>query len=110
MDMQRLDGNLPNMLCNYARYNAKVMTQFMPVSTRFVSMLRNPLDHFVSVFEQLNIGKRFLEMKPEKSLRTFVLNAKVFLKQAIRKGQFYVSRFLHMYLISSLVHACNVHQ
>ncbi|XP_028394032.1 galactose-3-O-sulfotransferase 2-like [Dendronephthya gigantea] len=90
MDMRRLEGYLPNVLCNYARYNAKVMTKFMPLSTQFVSMLRNPVDYFATVFSQLDIAKR-MEIEGEKPFDKFVLNIKRFLVQTKQKRRFFDS-------------------
>lgn len=90
MDMQRLEGNLPNVLCNHARYSGDVMAKFMPLNTHFVSMLKEPVDYFATVFEHLNIAKR-MEIDHHKPFEAFALDTKGFLKQAIRKKRFFVS-------------------
>ena len=91
LDLKRLEGNLPNVLCNHARYDAAVMTEFMPLSTHFVSMLRNPMDYFVTVFEELDVQTR-MEMDHQNPIEAFALNTKKFLKDAIRKKRFFVSK------------------
>ena len=89
--MKRLEGNLPNVLCNYARYDATVMTEFMPLSSHFVSMLRNPMDYFATVFEQLDVRTR-MEIDGQNPIEAFALNTRKFLKQAIHKKRFFVSK------------------
>ncbi|CAB4021837.1 galactose-3-O-sulfotransferase 2-like [Paramuricea clavata] len=90
LDMQRLEGNLPNVLCNHARYSGDVMAKFMPLNTHFVSMLREPVDYFATVFERLDIAKR-MEIDHHKPFEAFALDTKGFLKQAIRKKRFFDS-------------------
>ena len=91
MDMQRLEGNLPNVLCNHARYNADVMAKFMPLNTHFVSMLRNPMDYFATIFKQLDITKR-MGIDGPNAFEEFALDTKRFLKRAIQKKRFIVSK------------------
>lgn len=91
MDMRRLAGDLPNVLCNHARYNNDVMTKFMPMNTHFLSILRDPVDHFHAVFSELDIARR-LEIDSKKPFETFARDTGKFLKNAIENKRFFVSK------------------
>ena len=88
--MKRLEGNLPNVLCNHARYEANVMGKFMPLNTQFVSMLRNPVDYFVTVFEELDVRKK-MAINHQNPFEIFAKETKRYLKDAIRRREFFVS-------------------
>ena len=67
----------PNILCNHARYNKITMNWLFPKeTTRYITMLREPTQHFESVFNFFHLGKRFLALGNVSSpLETFLQNA-----------------------------------
>ena len=91
MDMRRLRGNLPQVLCNHARYNPDVMGKFMQFNTHYVTILRNPVHHFMTVFKKLDISERMHTTVSLNPLETFVLNPKRYLNEAIQQKRFFVS-------------------
>ena len=77
-------GRAPNILCNHARYNKVPMNWLFPKeTTRYITLLREPTQHFESVFNFFRLEKRFLGLRNVKSpLQTFLQNATFYLKQA----------------------------
>ena len=56
----RLFGKVPNILCSHARFNKKPMNWlFPPEASKYITILRNPLDNFESVFNFAHLGKSF---------------------------------------------------
>ena len=73
-------GRSPNILCNHARYNKVPMNWLFPKeTTRYITMLREPTQHFESVFNFFHLGKRFLALPTHNvstpPLETFLQNA-----------------------------------
>ena len=91
MDIRRLRGHLPNVLSNHARYNADVMEYFMPDATHYVTILRNPIDYFATLYEKLDIAKRMVKGEMPNSFEDFVVNIKKYLQNAIKQKRFSVS-------------------
>lgn len=46
----------PNMLCSHARYNREVLERVMPNDTVYVTILREPVEHFESTFSYMAFG------------------------------------------------------
>ena len=54
----------PNILCNHARYNKLPMNWLFPKeTTQYITMLREPTQHFESVFNFFHLEKRFLKLR-----------------------------------------------
>ncbi|XP_068713855.1 galactosylceramide sulfotransferase-like [Montipora foliosa] len=43
----------PNILCSHARYNREVLERIMPNDTVYVTILRDPVEHFESTFSYM---------------------------------------------------------
>ena len=52
-----LNGTAPNILCNHARYNRKVMDVVMPNDTIYITILRDPVTQFESTFSYMTLDK-----------------------------------------------------
>eukprot|EP00794_Sanderia_malayensis_P006339 gene6339-7065_t len=52
-----LNGSTPNILCNHARYNKKIMNQLMPNDTLYLTILRDPVTQFESTFSYMTLDK-----------------------------------------------------
>ena len=76
-------GRAPNILCNHARYNKVPMNWLFPKeTTRYITLLREPTQHFESIFNFFQLGKRFLGLRNNASpLQTFLRNATFYLQQ-----------------------------
>lgn len=46
----------PNMLCSHARYNRAVLERVMPNDTVYVTILRDPVNHFESTFSYMEFS------------------------------------------------------
>ena len=50
----------PNILCSHTRFNKKPMNWlFPPESSKYVTILRNPVDHFEFSFNYYQLGRTF---------------------------------------------------
>ncbi|KAL9975295.1 hypothetical protein ACROYT_G012447 [Oculina patagonica] len=87
-------GRAPNILCNHARYNRIPMNWLFPKeTTRYITLLREPTQHFESIFNFFRLEKRFLGLRNVLSqqqqqqqqhppLQAFLQNATFYLQQA----------------------------
>ena len=56
----RFFAKQPNILCSHARFNKKPMNWLFPKATsKYLTILRNPVDNFESVFNFAHLGKAF---------------------------------------------------
>ncbi|XP_046573469.1 galactose-3-O-sulfotransferase 2-like, partial [Haliotis rubra] len=71
-------GTVYNVLWNHVVYNRSAFKNVMPAHTRYISIVRYPLDQFVSAFEYYGPGKnlinRFYEMEEHQSIVDAYLN------------------------------------
>jgi len=69
----RLYGH-PDILCSHSRFNKKPMNWlFPPQTSKYVTILRNPVDNFESVFNFYQLGKAFgIRGNPDHSLEKFL--------------------------------------
>ena len=68
------DGPQPNFLCSHTRYNQKPMNYLFPkTTTKYVTILRNPVDQYESVFNYMGLGNvHGFGREPRKSLEEFL--------------------------------------
>ena len=52
-----MNKTVPNLLCNHARYNRKVMSTLMPNDTLYITILRDPVTQFESTFSYMTLDK-----------------------------------------------------
>ena len=64
----------PDILCSHTRFNKKPMNWLFPPGTsKYVTILRNPVDNFESVFNFYHLGNIFgIGGNPEDSLKKFL--------------------------------------
>ena len=64
----------PNFLCSHTRYSKKTMNYLFPKNvSKYITILRNPVDQFESVFNYMGLGKRFnLGVDPTESIKQFL--------------------------------------
>lgn len=76
----------PNILCNHARYKKAPMNWLFPKqTTHYVTILREPTQHFESIFNFFFLGKHFKGLENASSpLEKFLQNPTVYLKVANR--------------------------
>ena len=56
--VHHLDSKTPNILCSHARFNKHPMNRLFPKATsKYLTVLRNPVDNFESVFNYMQLGK-----------------------------------------------------
>ena len=78
----------PNILCNHARYNKVSMNTLFPKeTTRYITLLREPTQHFESVFNFFRLKKHFKQLRYVSStLEKFLQNATSYLAQPPAEG------------------------
>ena len=64
----------PNILCSHTRFKKKPMNWlFPPESSKYVTILRNPVHHFESTFNYYQLGRTFgFGIDPVNSLGNFL--------------------------------------
>ena len=69
-----LESPRPNFLCSHTRYNKKPMNYLFPKATsKYVTILRNPVDQYESVFNYMGLGDIYgFGRDPRKALETFL--------------------------------------
>lgn len=77
-----LQGRAPNILCNHARYNREELDQLMPKDVAHVTIIRDPANQFLSVFEKFKLGE-ILGINSTDSLSEFLSNPWFYLEKAL---------------------------
>ena len=72
MDRYLLNGQPANILSNHARYNRATMELIMQEHTKYITILRNPVDHFESTFNYMEFHRYFRLPKHPQSLEKFL--------------------------------------
>ena len=94
VDIMLMDGALPNILCNHARFNGEIMDEITQPRTAFITILRNPVTHFEVTFRNLDFaGVLEMEDLPYPYL-TFLENPRKYIGRAIQHRRFKVRRVL----------------
>lgn len=72
----------PNILSNHARFNSAPLRELMPKGTQYVTILRNPLTQFSSLFKFMDLGRilNFKSRREQVSMKYFLNNAYEILK------------------------------
>ena len=96
-----LDGTLPNILCNHARFNGEVMDEIMQPQTAFITILRDPTSHFEVTFQNLNFAEILeIEEHPHPYL-TFLENPGKYIGRTIQRKRFKVGECLKFWNVGS---------
>ena len=66
----------PNMLCSHLRYNREVLERIMPNDTVYVTILRDPVQHFESTFSYMAFGDILGISNETDPLEAFLQNPK----------------------------------
>ena len=68
------NGIQPNFLCSHTRYNRKTMHHLFPKDTSmYITILRDPVEQFESVFNYVELGEVFgLGKDPTESIKSFL--------------------------------------
>lgn len=102
VDMFLLENQYANILCNHARYNRPSMDAIMELDSKYITILRNPIGQFESMFDYMEFSKdfglhrypdpmrRFLR-RPFQYIRNMTLVGRPFPEpmHLIRNGQFF---------------------
>lgn len=102
LDLSIVDGILPNILNNHARYNPDIMDQIMPSGTAYVTMLRHPLSNFDATFRKEDFAGLLDMYEYSDPIGAFLENPKYHIQRIIKRNTFKVSMELMKLTIRSL--------
>jgi len=88
IDITLLNGSLPNIICNHARYNGDVMDNIMTPGSVYVTILRKPATQLETTFHSLRFGDLLEIDGVDDRLGTFIMNPKVYIQNIIRRKKF----------------------
>lgn len=89
VDLWRMNGETANVLCNHARYYRPTMDVIMKNNTKYITILRNPVDQWESTFNYMEFPSYLNLSNDETPMDTFLNNPHVYLRNmAIRLRNF----------------------
>ena len=91
IDITLLNGSLPNIICNHARYNGDVMDNIMTPGSAYVTILRHPTTQLEATFNNLRFADLLEIHGTEDKLETFITNPKVYIQNVIKRKKFKVT-------------------
>lgn len=74
VDMFRLNGQPAHILCNHARYNRPAMDIVMRSDTKYITILRDPVNQFESTFNYMELYHDFNLPKFPNPMEVFLKN------------------------------------
>ena len=89
VDLWRMNGETANVLCNHARYNRPSMNLVMKGNTKYITILRNPVDQWESTFNYMEFPSYLNLSYDATPMETFLSNPHAYLRRmAIRLKTF----------------------
>lgn len=90
IDITLLNGSLPNIVANHARYNNDVMDNILHPGSIYVTILRDPVTQLETTFNNLGFGELLEIWNTTEKLQTFLDNPKFYIQRVIRAKRFKV--------------------
>ena len=94
IDITLLNGSLPNIISNHARYNNDVMDNILNPGSVYVTILRDPVTQLESTFNNLEFGELLEVRNTTDQIYTFLLDPKFYIQGVIKRKRFKVSKQL----------------
>lgn len=91
IDITMLNGSLPNIISNHARYNNDVMDNILNPGSVYITILRDPVTQLETTFNNLGFGGLLQVINTTDQLLTFLENPKLYIQGVIRRKRFKVS-------------------
>lgn len=79
VDLLRLNGEPASILCNHARYNRPAMDVVMHVDTKYITILRDPVNQFESTFNYMELYRFFNLTNYTNPMEVFLRNPREYL-------------------------------
>ena len=97
IDITLLNGSLPNIISNHARYNNDVMDNILNPGSVYVTILRDPVTQLESTFNNLEFGKLLEVRNTTDQIYTFLQDPKFYIQGVIKRKRFKVSKWARRY-------------
>ena len=81
VDLWRLNGETANVLCNHARYHRPALNVVMKNNTKYITILRNPVDQWESTFNYMEFPSYLNLSNDETPMETFLSNPHGYLRK-----------------------------
>jgi len=91
IDITMLNGSLPNIVANHARYNNDIMDNILYPGSVYITILRDPVTQLETTFNNLNFGSLLEIWNTTNPLETFLKNPKIHIQRVIKRKRFKVS-------------------
>jgi len=88
IDITMLNGSLPNIISNHARYNNDVMDNILNPGSVYVTILRDPVTQLETTFNNMGFGALLQVTNTTDQLLTFLKNPKHYIQGVIRRKRF----------------------
>ena len=83
VDLWRMNGETANVLRNHARYYRPAMNVIMKNNTKYVTILRNPVDQWESTFNYMEFSSSLNLSDDGTPMDTFLSNPHVYLRNMV---------------------------
>lgn len=90
IDITLLNGSLPNIVANHARYNNDVMDNILYPGSKYVTILRDPATQLETSFNNLNFGSLLEIWNVTSQIEAFLDNPKFYIQRVIKGKRFKV--------------------
>lgn len=88
IDITMLNGSLPNIICNHARYNNDVMDNILNPGSVYLTILRDPITQLETTFNNMDFGDLLQVTNTTDQLLTFLKFPKHYIQGVIRRKHF----------------------
>ena len=90
IDITLLNGSLPNIVANHARYNNDVMDNILHPGSAYITILRDPVTQLETTFNNLGFGDLLQISNTTEKLKEFLDNPKFYIQRIIKTRRFKV--------------------
>jgi len=88
IDITLLNGSLPNIISNHARYNNDVMDNILNPGSVYITILRDPVTQLETTFNNLGFGGLLQVTNTSDQLYKFLEDPKYYIRGVIRRKRF----------------------
>lgn len=88
IDITMLNGSLPNIISNHARYNNDVMDNILNPGSIYVTIIRDPVTQLETTFNYLGFGGLLQVTNTSDQLKKFLENPKYYIQGVVSRKRF----------------------
>ena len=92
IDITLLNGSLPNIISNHARYNNDIMDNILNPGSVYITILRDPVTQLETTFNNLGFGGLLQVTNTTDQLYKFLQDPKFYIQGVIKRKRFKVSK------------------